>query len=137
LAADGGAFGVVGFLEVVLGLQANEEISGDAEAGLEAEGDGRADAFFLAKNVVKLGGADFHGLGGGGLGEPVMIESVPNESGGGVGLRVGDFEGVPWNGGWFQFHFWSGLVGVLDSDEVDVFHFCIFPLEDDSPWGFA
>jgi hypothetical protein len=29
------------------------------------------------------------------------------------------------------------LVGVLDSDEVDVFHFRIFPLEGDAPWGVA
>jgi len=71
------------------------------------------------------------------LGEAVVFESIPNESGGGVGLGVGDFEGIPWNGGWFQFHGWLGLVGVLDADEVDVFHFCVFPLEGDTPWGFA
>ncbi len=27
-------------------------------------------------------------------------------------------------------------MGVFDSDEFNVFHFLIFPLEGDSPWGF-
>ena len=27
-------------------------------------------------------------------------------------------------------------MGVLDSDEFDIFHFQVFPLEGDPPWGF-
>jgi hypothetical protein len=105
-AGDGGAFGVVGFTEIVLGLELDEEIPGDAEAGLKAQGNGGADAFALAYDIAELGGADVHGSGGIYLGDVVMFQRVPNEGGGGVGNGLWDFGGVPWNSGWLEFHFW-------------------------------
>lgn len=139
------AFGVVGFAKIMLGLELDEEIPWDAEAGLKAQGDGGTDAFALANDIAELGSADVHGSGGLYLGDLVMFQRVPNEGGGGVGNGLGDFGGVPWNGArsahlrgrWFGFHWRWGLVGVFDFDELDVFHFFIFPLEGDAPRGFA
>ena len=129
--------GVVGLLVVELALKSDEQISWNAEAELDAKGDGGADALFLANHVAKLGFAKVHGGGGGNLGDTVMGDGVPDEGGGRIGNGLGDFERVPWDGGWVQFHFPLVSVDILDSDEFDVFHFRVFPLEGDTPRGFA
>ena len=97
--------GVVGLLVVELALKSDEQISWNAEAELDAKGDGGADALFLANHVAKLGFAKVHGGGGGNLGDTVMGDGVPDEGGGRIGNGLGDFERVPWDGGWVQFHF--------------------------------
>ena len=43
--------GVAGFLEVELALKTHEQIPGDAEAELDAQCEGGADALFLANHV--------------------------------------------------------------------------------------
>lgn len=52
LPADFRAFGVVCFLEIVLGLEADDEVRRDAEAELEAQGDGGADSLALADDIA-------------------------------------------------------------------------------------
>jgi hypothetical protein len=77
-------FGVECFLVVKLCLEADEEVAGDAEAELGAEGEVGADCFFLADDVAELSFADFHGFSGFSLGDAVMGDAVADEGGGGV-----------------------------------------------------
>jgi hypothetical protein len=75
---------MIGFLEIELTLQADEQIAGHPETELEPQGDPCADPFFLADHVAELGFADVHGLRRLGLGDFVMAEGVPDEGGSGV-----------------------------------------------------
>lgn len=77
-------FGVIGLLEIILALQADEQITGYPETELESQGHPRADPFFLADHIAELGFADVHGLRGLDLGDAVMDEGVPDEGGCGV-----------------------------------------------------
>ena len=77
-------FGVIGFLELELTLQADEQIAGHPETELEPQGDPCADPFFLADHVAELGFADVHGLRRLDLGDSVMDEGVPDECGSGI-----------------------------------------------------
>lgn len=73
-----------GFLVIELGLQADEEVAGEAEAELGTEGEVGADCLFLADDIAELGFADFHGIGGLGLGDAVVSDGIADKSGGGV-----------------------------------------------------
>lgn len=75
---------MIGFLEIELTLQADEQVAGHPETELEPQGDSRADPFFLTDHVAELGFADVHGLCRLGLGDSVMNEGVPDEGGSGV-----------------------------------------------------
>ncbi len=86
---------MVCLLEIVLGLEADDEVRRDAEAELEAQGDGRADSLALANDIAELGGADSHGLGGLDLGDAVMFQCVPEDGGGGIGAGIWNLERVP------------------------------------------
>jgi hypothetical protein len=77
-------FAVIGFLEIELALQADEQIAGHPETELEPQGHAGADAFFLPDHVAELGLADVHGLRRLDLADSVMGEGVPDEGGGGV-----------------------------------------------------
>ena len=77
-------FGVEGFLEIKLCLEADEEISGDAEAELDAKGEVGTDTFFLADDITELGFADFHRFRGLDLGDTMMGNGIPDEGGSGV-----------------------------------------------------
>ena len=77
-------FGVEGFLEIKLCLEADEEISGDAEAELDAKGEVGTDTFFLADDITELGFTDFHGFCGLDLGDTMMGNGIPDEGGSGV-----------------------------------------------------
>jgi hypothetical protein len=96
--------GVVGFLEIELALQSDEQIPGNAEAILKTQGDHGANALFLANYVTQLGFADIHGGGGGDLRDTVMFKCVPDEGGGRVGEWLGNLERIPWYGGRLRFH---------------------------------
>jgi len=48
------AFPVVGFLVIELGLQADEEVAGEAEAELGTEGEVGADCLFLTRSTYEL-----------------------------------------------------------------------------------
>ncbi|MEO5714076.1 MAG: hypothetical protein ABIT37_11365 [Luteolibacter sp.] len=77
-------FGVEGFLEIELSLESDEEIAGDAEAKLDAQGQVGTHSFFLADDIAELGFVDFHGFCGLDLSDPVMGDGIPDEGGGGV-----------------------------------------------------
>ena len=95
---------MVGFLEVVLTLEADEQISGNTKAVLDAQGDGGADTFFLADHITELGLAEIHGSGSGDLGKTMVGDGVADQGGGGIGQRPGDLERVARNGGGLRFH---------------------------------
>jgi hypothetical protein len=69
-------FPVEGFLVIELGLQADEEVAGEAEAELGTEGEVGADCLFLADDIAELGFGDFHGIGGLGLGDAVVGDGI-------------------------------------------------------------
>ncbi|MCU0752121.1 MAG: hypothetical protein MUF86_00800 [Akkermansiaceae bacterium] len=75
---------MIGFLEIELTLQPDEQIAGHPETEMEPQCHSCADPFFLADHVAELGFADVHGLRRLDLGDFVMIEGVPDEGGGGV-----------------------------------------------------
>ena len=77
-------FGVKGFLEVKLGLEAGEQIPRDAEAELDAKGEVGTYAFCLADHVAELRLADFHRFRGLDLGDAVMGNGISDESGSGI-----------------------------------------------------
>ena len=77
-------FGVERFLVIELGLEADQEVAGDAEAKLNAEGEVGANSFSLADDVTELGFADFHRFGGFCLGDAVMGDRVADQGGSGV-----------------------------------------------------
>lgn len=78
------AFCVNGFLEIKLGLEADEQIPWDPEAELDAQGEVGTHSFFLANDIAELGLADFHGFRGIDLGDTVMGNGIPDEGGSGV-----------------------------------------------------
>ncbi len=73
--------GVIGFLEIKLSLESDEQIPWDAEAELDAQGEVGTHSFFLANDIAELGFADFHGFCGLGLGDTVMGDGVPDQRG--------------------------------------------------------
>lgn len=129
--------GVVSFLKIELGLQPDEEVSGDAEAVLGSQGKAGADPFALPDDIAEPGLADGHGFSGRGLADATVGEGVANEGGGRIGDRLGDPEWIARNGGGFRLHFKVISVGVFNSDELDVLHLGILPFEGDSPCGLA
>lgn len=77
-------FGVEGFLEIKLGLEADDQIAWDAEAELDAQGEVGTHSFSLANDIAELGFADLHGFRSLDLGDTVMGDGVPDQGGSGV-----------------------------------------------------
>jgi len=75
---------VIGFSEIMAGLETNEKFCRDSESGFKAQGKGGAYPFSLAYHVTKQSSADLHGGSCGGLGNAVMLQGVADEGGGGI-----------------------------------------------------
>lgn len=81
--------GVIGLLEVVFGLQAEQRLRRKAQKALDAEGGVGADALSSCEEVREAAAGHLHGARGCGFRKPVMLEQVRDHSGCGVrnGLR--------------------------------------------------
>ncbi len=75
---------MVSGLKIVVRLQVDEKFCRDAEAELESKGKGSADSLFLTDYITQLGFTDLHRLCRLNLCNAVMLQGVPDHSGGRV-----------------------------------------------------
>lgn len=104
---------MVSFLEVELALETNQQFCGNAEAALDAQGDGGADTFFLADHIAELRLAEVHRFCGGDLGDAVVGDGVADQCSSRIGQRPWDLEWVAENRGGLRFHGVDGFSGYL------------------------